>query len=492
MPSPARSAVTILLCGVVCGAAAPVVAAQSGPPRLGRSTSAPIDVPRIVYTRFVLPNGLVVVLHEDHSSPIVALDLAYHVGSKDEPVGMRGLAHLFEHAMFDGSANVAPGEHKRIIAEAGGFSNAFTREDRTVYVEQVPSNMLETVLWLEAQRMAFLPARDSLLFELQRAAVVNEYGLAMDGSPAGATGRPLDGRLGGEVFLGAMFPDPNPYHITPFGVMSELKTATVGDYRAFFDKYYGPNNATLVLVGDFTIANARRAIERYFGGIPKRAPVTHPSAATQPLPRETRLVLEDRVSSMQQLWIGWRGAPATSQDRIALEALASVLSGGSASRLPRILINGRKLASAMPSSGHFDLENVGIFQLVTTAAPNASMTEIEGVIDSVITDVRDNGVQPVEVQRWLAAFTVASVLNLQRDVMKAALLEDGEVVYRDPGAELNNIAAARRVTPSEIQRVAREYLTRGRVVMSIVPPGKLELISKPGEPYLLVTRAKTP
>src|SRR4051812_25656230 len=278
----ARRRVLVAACGaVVIAMNADLVQAQRDK-RSSRSLPAKlvvrpaIDVPRIAYTRSVLKNGLVVLLHEDHSSPIVALDLTYHVGSKDEPVGKRGFAHLFEHSMYNGSAHVGPGEHLRIIQAAGGDGNANTREDRTVYFERFPENMLETVLWLEAERMAFLPDRlDTARFEAERKAVLNEYGFRYDAGPVAA-----DRAM--EAFIGAMYPDPHPYHTAPLGVMSELEAATLDDMMAFFHKYYVPNNATLSISGDFTTADVQKLVGKYFGGIPRGPAVSHPAVTNGP------------------------------------------------------------------------------------------------------------------------------------------------------------------------------------------------------------------
>jgi zinc protease len=458
----------------------------SAPPRLPAQGVGEIrvDVPKIAYSRVTLSNGLVAILHEDHSSPIVAINLAYHVGSKDEPVGKRGLAHLFEHAMYGGSAQVAPQEHAQIIEGAGGSINAETREDRTVFHETGPSNLLETMLWLEADRMASLPVRlDSARLELQRSEIMNEFGRDFDATPT--VGRFPWGGL--QALYGALFPEPNPYSVTALGVASELKNSNLADVRAFFAKYYIPNNATLVIVGDFATADAKRMIQKYFGAIPRGAPVTHPIMAARPLSGESRVVLEDRVAPSRQLWMGWRGSSALNPDRVALQALAGVLGDGASSRLWRSLVTGRKLALSLPLSGSFDFEETGIFQLSVNPAANASLTDIESVADSVIADVRANGVSQAELRLWVSRFAVQALVTRQADTDIAELLEDGEMMYHDPLMELNDIERARRLTPADLQRVAQQYLGSGRVVMSIVPAGRFDLISKPALPYTNVT-----
>lgn len=276
--------------------------------------------------------------------------------------------------------------------------------------------------------------------------------------------------------------------------MAELSTATVKDLRAFFDQYYAPNNATLAIAGDLTVADARKMVERYFGGIPRHAAATHPAIPKSRLTKETRLAVEDNRANTLQLWVGWRGASTTSPDRVALTALSALLTRGRNSRLYRALVDDKKLATGLPanSNGHLDLENAGIFQIVVSANPNAPMTEIEKVIDSVVAGVRDGGVKPDELRRWLASYTVSSITRLQRIYIRDSLLVEGQLFQNNPSALLDDAAAARKLTPAELQRVARKYLVPERVVLSVVPAGKLDLVSKPSEPYVNKTRGKAP
>lgn len=453
-------------------------------PSTKTGAKAPADL-KIAYTRFVLPNGLVVLLHEDHSAPIVALHLQYHVGTRDEVPGKRGLAHMFEHMMFEGSANVAPEEFGRIIAEAGGRKNGNTSNDLTMYYEQVPSNMLDMVLWLEAERMATLPARlDSARFEIARQAVVNEYT-----SDFNNPGMPIPQA---EAFLTGLYPDPHPYTTLPYGVMSELASTTVKDLRAFFDKYYAPNNAVLAIAGDFNAADARKKVAQYFGGISRRAAVVTPTIKKVPLTKEVRFVLENKRNTTQ-LWIGWHGAQTNNPDRVALTALSGILTRRT-SALSRALVDDKKLATPLSpgSNGHYDLEGSGIFQIVINARANTPMTEIERTVDSVVAAVRENGVSEDELRRWAASYTVFWTTNLQNLLARDSLLVDGEMFQKNPTADLNDIARASRLTPADIKRVARQYLGPGRVVMSVIPAGKLELVSKPDQPYTNKTVGKAP
>jgi zinc protease len=269
---------------------------------------------------------------------------------------------------------------------------------------------------------------------------------------------------------------------------------TVQDVRAFFETYYVPNNATLAIAGDFNSADTRTLVGRYFGGLPRGTAIPRPVVTNAPLSAESRIALEDQRGNTRQLWIGWRGAPTTSPDRMALTALAAILGDGATSRLYRTLVGDRKLATTVPRgpNGHFDLENGGILQLVIVPAPTASMTEIEGVVDSIVAGVRNAPVKPEELRRWLATYSVALIRSSQSDSSKARILGEGESLYRTPAILSKDIEDARRLTPADLQRVARKYLTPGRVVMSIVPAGRLDLVSKPNEPFTNVTRRETP
>lgn len=472
------SRVALPMLGVVAMSILPTTAhgqdAKKPAPLKGSGPVKPaIDVPKIAFTQFVLANGLKVILHEDHSSPIVSMELWYHVGSKNDTPGKSGLAHMFEHMMDEGTLRMPSGEYRRIVQEAGGTYSAGTREDWTRYYATVPSNQLETLLWLESERMGYFmgPTLDSIRFNLERESVRNEYRQSM----SGAVNR------GAEALFATAFATSS-YSLPLFGHMSELGSSTVDDLRAFHAKYYVPNNAVLAIAGDFQTAAARKQVERYFSGIVRGAPVKQPLAVT-PLDRESRIAMED-PGGQRQLWIAWHGVPAAHSDRVALMALSGVLNA----RLGRLLINERRVASFMNPglNAHFDLEAGGLFQ--TVAVVSGSMTEVERLIDSVVTSVQSDGVTPPELRRWMAAFRTTSLTALQGVSSKAMRLADGATIQGNPGAVFAEVERAQKLTPAEVQRVARKYLIANRIVMSIVPAGKLDQVSKPNEPYVNVTR----
>ena len=278
------------------------------------------------------------IFNEDHSSPIVGVGVWYHVGAKDEQTGHTGLAHLCEHMMFEGSPNVPPGQFLAIVRAGGGSTThaAETSEDRTLFYETVPSNLLETTLWLESDRMA-TPFRgmDSTRLDVVRGAIKNERQANRENITFG-TSRDLT--------LTSLYGGDHPYR-DPLGPMDDLNRATFAEMRSFCAPYYVPNNAIVAISGDFQTAKARALIERYFGSIPRGAPVTHPVMRPTPLTAEQRLVLEDRRARDARFRVAWSGAGFASDDKLALNALASVLQGDRSSGLVKALVYDRQLAT---------------------------------------------------------------------------------------------------------------------------------------------------
>jgi zinc protease len=441
--------------------------------------SSSIDVPRIRYSQFTLANGLRVVLSEDHSSPLVAIELWYDVGSKHDPKGKSGLAHMFEHMMDEGTLNMPAPAFKRAIQAAGGYYNASTTNDWTRYNMLVPSNQLETALWLEAERMANLaPTLDSTRFNLEREAVRNEY-----------RQRVLDIAVSSAAVsvFEALFSE-GAYAVPVMGEMSELANATVDDLKTFYETYYVPNNAVLVVTGDFVSADARRKIEKHFGPIPRGKPVVHPKAIG-PLVGEKRLVLE-HPTNIRQLWTVWRGASSTARDRSAALALASITTD----RLRKILVDERRIANVLNPgwNTNFDLQEGGVIQFVITllgpSAKTESGTEAEQVIDSVVASIQRDGVTSDELRRYVARYRTQALVELQADTMKAYYLGEGLINMKNPTAQFDRLGETQRLTLADVQAAARKYFTADRVVMSVIPSGKLELRSKPELPYTNASR----
>ncbi len=447
---------------------------------VGQKAASRIPIPNIPVTTYTLPNGLTVVLSPDHSSPVVAVAVWYHVGSKNEKAGRTGFAHLFEHMMFTGSEHIPSGQHVKILESVGGEFNGTTDNDRTLYYEEVPGNQLVTALWLESDRMGFLPeAMTQERLDVQRNVVKNERRLRVDNQPFG---------LADELVSGALFPPANPYSWPVIGSMTDLSAASLDDVKEFFHQYYAPDNAILSIVGDIDLAKTRALVTRYFGDIPRGPAIERPTVPPVTLTADKRLVLEDARVKLPQLRMDWPTVGDDAHDRFALSALASVLTLDRTSRLTKLLVYDRQLATNVyAANGTY--ENAGQFEISVTPRPDASLTDIETLIDSVIAGVIAAPPTEQEVTRARNYRAVSSIVGLQSDLGKAFTLAEGESTYGDPLAEFTQLSDYAAVTPADVQRVARKYLSGGRVVLSMVPAGKLDLIAKPDLPYTNATPA---
>ena len=429
-----------------------------------------------------MPNGLTVILSPDHAAPVVAVDIWYHVGSKNELPGRTGFAHLFEHVMFQGSQHIPYGVHVKTVENAGGSLNGSTWNDRTNYFETLPSNQLATALWLESDRMGFLlPALDQAKLDAQREVVKNERRERVDNVPFGSED---------EVIDAAMYPPSNPYSWPVIGSMADLSAASLADVKAFFTRYYAPSNATLVVTGDIDPAATRKLITEYFGPIPRGPAITRPVVPKVTLAAEKRLVLEDPRAKLPQLTISWPTVGDVNPDNIPLRALAQVLTQDRTSRLSKLLMFDRQLASRVSASENDgDSENAGQFTISVTPRPNASLTEIETLIDSTLASLTTSPPDAKEVDRYKNYVRVSSVIGIQSSLGKAEVLAEGQTFFNDPLRYVKATEAALAVTPADVERVTKEYLTPGRIVLSMVPSGKLDLIAKPSLPYTNVTPA---
>lgn len=450
----------------LAGAAPSSLAAQ-------RTTSASQrtsrDAIRIAFERYTLANGLTVVLAPEHSSPTVAVDVYYHVGSKNEVPGRTGFAHMFEHVMFTGSGHVPYGMHDRLTEGVGGSNNGFTTNDETVYWETVPSNYLESQLWLESDRMGFLLDKlDSAKFVAQRDIVQNERRQRYDNQPYGRAP---------EILTAALYPPTNPYSWPVVGYMAELRQATVDDVKQFFRTYYAPGNATLAIVGDFDPAVAKRWVAKYFTDLPKGKPITRPDVKPATVTVERHLVFEDRVQ-VPRLYIAWPTVGTKSQDTYALNALSSILSGSRTARLTKALVYDRQSAAAV-SAIQQDRENVGEFVITITPRPGHTLTELEAATDSIIERLKHEGPTAEEMQRASAGIEFAFVSNLESNIGKAIMLSQGAAYFGDPGHYRIDYDRLKSVTASDVKRVTNTYLGNGRVVLSVVPTGQPELASRP-------------
>ena len=327
-------------------------------------------LPPINVKEYKLKNGLTVVMHHDSSTPIVSVNSFYHVGSKNEAPGRTGFAHLFEHMMFQGSKNYVDGW--RAVDELGGNVNGTTNEDRTYYYEAVPSNFLERVLYMEADRMGnLLDAMSQEKLDNQRDVVKNERRFRVDNVPYGTASERID-----EI----IYPEDHPYHHSVIGSMADLSAASLEDVKSFFRQYYAPNNAVLVISGDFDETQARKWIEKYFGPITKAPDVKRPDPAAPKLNGEIRKSYEEFGINVPRLWMVWPGVRQYSADEAALDILSSVLSAGRGSRLQSNLVYGKELAQPVFAQDSTS-EVGGEFQITATAVPGKSLDEIEKEIN---------------------------------------------------------------------------------------------------------------
>jgi zinc protease len=407
----------------------------------------------------------------DRTTPTVAVNVWYHVGSKNEAPGRTGFAHLFEHVMFTGSGNVPYGTHDRLTEGVGGSNNGTTSNDRTTYYETVPSNYLESALWLEADRMGFLlDSLDLAKLNAQRDIVKNERRQGVDNQPYGRAS---------EILSTATYPSTHPYSWSVIGSMADLSAATEEDVKSFFRLYYAPNNAYLAIVGDFDPAQAKAWVQKYFGDIPRGAPITRPKAAPVTLDAPQRLVYEDRVQ-IPRLYIQWPTVGEKHPDRYALEILGQVLSGPRTARLTKALVYDKQSAASV-SAFQSPNEDVGEFLVMVTPRPGNSLTDLEQAVDGILETLKKEGPTAEELQKAKAGEELGFIRGLESNLGKAMRLSDGAGFHGDPGHFRTEFSSSQSVTAADVKRVANKYLTAGRVVLSVVPDGKADQAAKPGE-----------
>ena len=430
----------------------------------------------IDFTRHTLGNGLDILIHEDHGCPIVAVNLWYHVGSKNEKPGRTGFAHMFEHLMFEGSQHHDRG-YFQPLQEAGASLNGSTNADRTNYWEVVPRNALELALWMESDRMGYLlPALTDAKFENQREVVLNERRQNYENRPYG---------LAGMAIVGALYAPDHPYHWLTIGAPEDLRAAHLDDMRVFFQTYYRPRNASLALAGDVHTDEVLALATEYFG--PLEAGEEPPPVAFTPPARvmaESRLVLEDRVE-LPRLYFAWHSPGLFAQDDATLDLVAEVLASGKTSRLYRSLVYEERIATEISASQN-SREIGGFFQIVATAAPGRTLAELETAIARVIAAFVAEGPTPAEMERCLAQAEASFIYRLQTVGGfggKSDQLNAYNMFLGDPGYFERDLERYHLVTPEAMQRAARAWLRPdGRVVLSVVPRGRVALALGDSQP----------
>ncbi len=408
-----------------------------------------VDIP---YTRFTLDNGLTVLVHEDHKAPVVAVSVWYNVGSKDEPAGKTGFAHLFEHLMFGGSEN-APGSYFTPMRNMGATDmNGTTWFDRTNYFETVPTQALEQALFLESDRMGYmLGAITQETLDLQRGVVQNEKRQG-DNQPYG---------LNQYKQLEALFPEGHPYRHSTIGSMADLDAASMETVRDWFRSNYGPNNAVLVLAGDITPAQARQLTEKYFGPIP-RGPVNNPAQAPVPtLAAPVNETIRDRVANAQ-VEISWAVPGMLDPDSVPLSVGASVLGGLASSRLDNELVRGEQTAVSV-SAGNGAYHRIGIFEITLNIKPGQDPAAVEARAREILNGLIADGPTADEVERVKTQYVSRRIQGLEQVGGfggKAVALAEGQLYAGDPEFYKKQLAAYAAVTPAQVQAAMQKWLTR--------------------------------
>jgi zinc protease len=427
---------------------------------------------RVDFTRETLPNGLNVIYHVDHSTPVAAVLLLYNVGSKMEQPGKTGFAHLFEHMMFKGSKNVGDGQHFALLEAAGGRAgsdiNGTTSWDRTNYFEQIPSNQLELALWLESDRMGTLTqtlTKEKL--DNQREVVKNERRQSVDNQPYGTWLEKSEELL---------FPEGHPYHHSVIGSMEDLSAASVTDVQNFFKTYYAPNNAVLVLAGDIDVSQAKQLVRKYFGPIP-RGPVP-PRLANMSVPtvvgREQRVVIQDPLAPAPRVYVIYRVPPAKDRRAAAVNLLSTIIGGGSSSRLDESLVRRQQIGTSVSA---FNLELVdGADMLVVqaTGKPGSSPDSLERALLAELAGASSFTQAEFERARASARFSFVDGLQTTGGFGgRADRLAEGWTYFHDPNHVNQILGEIDRVTLSDLNALARERLvSNNRAILVYVPVKK--------------------
>lgn len=424
---------------------------------------------KVPYQQFTLPNGLNVILHQDKTIPRISVNVWYFVGSGNEKPGRTGFAHLFEHILFEGSKNVPEGKFDEWLEAAGANNNGSTTEDRTNYYEDLPSNALDLALFLESDRMGFLLASltDSTV-DGQRDVVKNERRQSYENRPYGKANLELPALL---------YPKDHPYSWPVIGSMADLTAASRQDVADFFTQYYIPGNASLCIAGDIDLAQARKAVEKWFSDVPAGKTVLPPQPAAAVLTEEKRVVVEDKVQlpRLQMIWL----SPANFQPGSAeMELLGSLLGGGKNSRLYKRLVYDLQIAqnvSAFQNSSKLS----GEFSIAVTARPGIGLSQIEQIVQEEIDKITSESATDRELARVVNQYESRFLTQIERSggfSGKANQLNEYFFYTGNPDYFNEDLQRYKSVDPADISAAARKYLrSNARIVMSIVPEGKKDL-----------------
>jgi zinc protease len=430
-----------------------------GKPAPPEPTTPPVSVPPLNFQHETLPNGLEVYSVEDHSSPTVAVQVWYHVGSKDDPNQRSGFAHLFEHMMFKGNEHLKPETFENLTENIGGENNAYTAADVTVYHEVVPSNYLNPILWAEAERMSSLAVNEAN-FKSERDVVKEEYRQRILANPYG------------EFSLDSIKKSyaVHPYKRPGIGNIAELDASKLPEVRAFHSTFYRPNNATLVVVGDFQPNELHEWVEKYFGAIKKPAEKI-PRVTTKEPPRkeEKRIVEYSPKVPLPGIAITWLAPSIRSDDTPALELAAEILSGGESSRLYQSLVYQQQIVQQASFSADLN-EDLGLLNVTMILASGKTPADAEQALHAQLEKILRDGVSPEELEKAKARFLTGQLVQRETNNGKASELGEAAVVYGDPDRVNTDLAKLQAVTADQIKEVLNRYLAgKKKVVIEYLP-----------------------
>jgi zinc protease len=419
---------------------------------------------KVEFTEYDLPNGLHVILHDDHHAPVVAVSVMYHVGSKNEVAGRTGFAHFFEHLLFEGSENIKRGEFMKIVSANGGQNNANTTQDRTFYYEVFPSNELETGLWLESERMLH-PVINEIGVKTQNEVVKEEKRLSFDNRPYG--------NLINDI-AEALF-SKHPYHNGVIGSMKDLDAAKLDEFKGFFKQYYVPNNAVLTIAGDIDVAKTKQLIDAYFGSIPRQEAVVYHKTEETPITKETIDTAYDANIQIPAILAAYRVPGRDTRDSKIMEMISSILSGGASSRMYKKMVDDKKDALQV-FAFNYALEDYGMYIVGALpnggAAPKGLLTDMDEEIVKLQTDL----ISTDDYQKLQNQFEDNFVSANTRMLGVAENLANGYTFYHKDTNQINEeLTEIKTITREEIRDAARKYLnTSQRVVLYYLPAKKAQ------------------
>ncbi len=455
---------------LAAAAAVALALAPAYPPRADAPPAAATDLPSLPFETYRLPNGLTVILHEDHTAPIVGVHVQYDVGSKDEKPGRTGFAHLFEHLMFQGTEHVPKGEDDRLVEAAGGDMNGSTSQDTTQYWEQVPSNALEQMLYLQADRMGYLlPALDQAKLDNQRDVVRNERRQSYEMRPYGLAMKSIQENLWAPDF---------PYHWLTIGSHEDLQAATLEDVKAFFERWYGPDNGVLSVAGDIDVARTKALVAKWFEGLPGRPRPAHDAPAPKALDAERRVTLDDAVQ-LPRLYVAWQTPKLFAPGDAALDVLGQVLTDGKSARLVKRLVMDERIAQDV-MAGQMSGALASTYLVVATPKPGVAPERLLAEIDEELARIAGAPPTREELDRAKNKIESGAIFGVERVGGfggRAAMFANYQLRAGDPGFLPRDLERYRALGAADVSEAARTWLGKKRVVLTVVPrpPG-----GKPG------------